>query len=656
MLACGPLALPTPTIAPLPPSSTPTAPVSATPVLPSSTPAQPPSPTLPAATLTAELPTPAAEVSATPAVPQPAAPAHFRTGDPVQLDSIAMKSRTEGWGLSGAYVLATADGGQTWREATPPESFPSAAQNQAYGAFLDAQTAWIVFAEDSLIPPEASVWRTTDGGRTWTPSPPLSHQVVGEKVWAEFAVLDAQNVWMMVRGVYAGAGTHFNHELFHTADGGLTWTSLDGQISDDYTGMVFTDANFGLRTLQTTGFYAPGPPAYDVTTDAGADWENRELPPPPEAPDLFNQYPYCETFQPVLLSAQSIRLLVGCFDEYEPPKQFTSYFYSSQDGGATWQTVHLPAKVQAAQDQLIYFDFEPSPAAWPRHLPERFGRANLVLRENGLLGRAVFIYRRPVWLGGCPLERAGRPPADPRWGRHLDYAQAGYQTVRRNKMTAQICPINLGFVNSYLVKTGDGFILVDTGIRGSRPALEKALQNAGCQPGNLKLVILTHGDVDHTSNAAYLGQKYKASIAMHRNDASMVENGEMGPKRKVKSLFLRAMHVVMRISGGNGKMMAGFDKFKPDVYLEEGQSLKEYGFDATVLHLPGHTQGSIALLAADGALICGDTLENRGRPQPAGIVDDEAELAASLARLSKLTITTVYPGHGKPFAWEQLSH
>jgi photosystem II stability/assembly factor-like uncharacterized protein len=266
-----------------------------------------------------------------------------------------MKSRTKGWGLSGPYVLTTADGGQTWREATPPESFHLDTKYQAYGAFLNAQTAWIVFAGGGHIFPEASVWHTMDGGLNWTPGAPLFHQVFGDSVWAEFAVLDAQNVWVLVRGVYVGAGTHHNHELFRTADGGLTWTSLDGQISDDYTGMVFADTKFGLRTLETIGAYAPGPPAYDVTTDGGATWEGRELPPPPEALDLFNQYPYCETFQPVLLSARSIRMLVGCFDYHYPPKQFTSYFYSSQDGGATWQTVHLADKVQAAQDQLIYY-------------------------------------------------------------------------------------------------------------------------------------------------------------------------------------------------------------------------------------------------------------------------------------------------------------
>jgi glyoxylase-like metal-dependent hydrolase (beta-lactamase superfamily II) len=111
----------------------------------------------------------------------------------------------------------------------------------------------------------------------------------------------------------------------------------------------------------------------------------------------------------------------------------------------------------------------------------------------------------------------------------------------------------------------------------------------------------------------------------------------------------------MRISSATRKMNAGFEKFKPDLYLEEGQNLKEYGFDATVLHLPGHTKGSIALLAANGELISGDILENRGRPRPTMIVDDETELAASLERLSKPGITIVYPGHGKPFAWEQFA-
>jgi len=338
ILACGPLASPT-----------------SSPLATSVPHTQPPSPEVPSPTLAAVLSAPTAEPSPTHAAPQPAAAAHFRAGDPVQLDSISMISRTEGWGLSGSYVLTTVDGGQTWREATPPQSSQPGTQTHAYGAFLDAETAWIVFAEDGHILAEASVWNTTDAGRTWTPGAPLFHQAIGDSVWAEFAVLDARNVWVMMRGVYVGAGTHYNHELFHTTDGGLTWTSLDGEISNNYTGMVFADTAFALRTLQTTGAYAASPPAYDVTTDGGVTWEGRELPPPPEAPELFTQYPYCETYQPVVLSSQAIRMLVGCFDYYDPPRESVSYFYSTQNGGVSWSTIRLPDTVRAADDRLLWF-------------------------------------------------------------------------------------------------------------------------------------------------------------------------------------------------------------------------------------------------------------------------------------------------------------
>ncbi len=300
----------------------------------------------------AELP-PASSLTPTPTHPVTAA--SFHPGDSVKLDLISMKSRSEGWGLSGGYVLTTVDGGTSWHDVTPSFSSPPGTKSRAYGAFLDARTAWIIYAEDEHISPEAFVWHTSDGGVNWTPGRALNHQAFGDRVWAEFAVLDGKNLWLLVRGVYVGAGTHFDHELFRSTDGGLTWTALPDDSSDDYTGMVFADIHTGLRTLQTAGASAAAPPAYESTSDGGAAWENRELPLPPGVPDLFLRYPYCETYQPVMLSPKSIRMLVGCFEYGDPPRKFISYFYSSQDGGATWQTVLLPAKVQAAQNQLIYF-------------------------------------------------------------------------------------------------------------------------------------------------------------------------------------------------------------------------------------------------------------------------------------------------------------
>ena len=85
-------------------------------------------------------------------------------------------------------------------------------------------------------------------------------------------------------------------------------------------------------------------------------------------------------------------------------------------------------------------------------------------------------------------------------------------------MTSEIKIIGLGGVNCYLVNTHQGYILIDTGFLSKRAKLEQGLEMAGCQPGNLKLILLTHGDSDHAGNAAYIRDKYGARIALHAAD------------------------------------------------------------------------------------------------------------------------------------------
>jgi hydroxyacylglutathione hydrolase len=65
-------------------------------------------------------------------------------------------------------------------------------------------------------------------------------------------------------------------------------------------------------------------------------------------------------------------------------------------------------------------------------------------------------------------------------------------------------PLGLGSVNCYLIKTEAGYVLIDTGSSNQRAALEHELHNAGCQPGNLKIIVLTHGDFDHTGVCHYI--------------------------------------------------------------------------------------------------------------------------------------------------------
>lgn len=216
-------------------------------------------------------------------------------------------------------------------------------------------------------------------------------------------------------------------------------------------------------------------------------------------------------------------------------------------------------------------------------------------------------------------------------------------------MATEIIPINYG-VNCFLIKTGSGFFLIDTGVANKRLELEKKLESQGCKPGDLKLVILTHGDSDHADNSAYLQQKYGAKIAIHQDDAGMVERGDMSWNRKPKpdqvAFFFRL--ITLFFSGP-----VKFDTFKPDILFEGDQDLSPYGLDARVLYLPGHSKGSIGVLTTGGDLFAGDLLSNFFKPG-VHFIDDLAAWNNSIERLKPLDIKTVYPGHGKPFSMEKF--
>jgi glyoxylase-like metal-dependent hydrolase (beta-lactamase superfamily II) len=55
--------------------------------------------------------------------------------------------------------------------------------------------------------------------------------------------------------------------------------------------------------------------------------------------------------------------------------------------------------------------------------------------------------------------------------------------------------------------------------------VEAELVSTGCFSDKLRLVVITHGDLDHTENCAKLKEKYNAKVAMHQADAFMAEEG-----------------------------------------------------------------------------------------------------------------------------------
>ena len=222
-------------------------------------------------------------------------------------------------------------------------------------------------------------------------------------------------------------------------------------------------------------------------------------------------------------------------------------------------------------------------------------------------------------------------------------------------MSQQIIIINLDGTNCYLIKTDSGYILIDTGFPFQRSKLQNVLEKEDCKPGNLKLIVVTHGDIDHTGNCAYLREKYKVKIAMHEGDTEMCMNdGKTRDRGKIPANFPLPLLILWLIKGflifSYKQAVWGkpFDKFEPDLLLEEGQSLAAYGFDATILYTPGHSKGSIYVLTDNRDLICGDLFSIAlGR-----IIKSTDE--DGLKRLKELEIKNVYPGHGNPFSMQQI--
>lgn len=222
--------------------------------------------------------------------------------------------------------------------------------------------------------------------------------------------------------------------------------------------------------------------------------------------------------------------------------------------------------------------------------------------------------------------------------------------------------IDLGGVNCYLGCQAGKYVLFDTGgymildksFNNRRDLLLKALKNNNCTKENLKLLILTHGDVDHVANAAYLKKQFGLKIAMHKGDLNLVQNPkleDMMASFNYRSALLKFVMKCMKkkVNLVMEKTANSFESFIPDIYLEEGDSLETFGFDAKILALPGHTPGSIGVLTGKNELIAGDLFQNNKKLGPAINAIDFEALDKSIKRIENMKVNRIYVGHGIPW-------
>lgn len=160
--------------------------------------------------------------------------------------------------------------------------------------------------------------------------------------------------------------------------------------------------------------------------------------------------------------------------------------------------------------------------------------------------------------------------------------------------------ISSGNVNCYIVVDKEKAILIDTGRRKYR---EKILEK--CKELHVNLIVLTHGHMEHCQNAAYLSNALKIPIAMSKKDMNMIPDNRK--QKMLTKTFLGKIVLLISLSSFEKDTL---DVFKPMVYLRSGDSLNEYGVDAKVVELPGHTEGSVGLEIEGDKLFVGDALMN----------------------------------------------
>ena len=186
-------------------------------------------------------------------------------------------------------------------------------------------------------------------------------------------------------------------------------------------------------------------------------------------------------------------------------------------------------------------------------------------------------------------------------------------------------------------------MLVDTGRESTRAGLLEALR-----PWNIELILLTHGHFDHAYNAAFLARKFGAKIALHKADEALVRDN------RIRAIHSRGLlgYLIRKVSISNINK-THIESFEPDFYLQDGQGLEPFGVDARIIGLPGHTAGSIGVIAG-GACIVGDTLMNMGGASRARIAEDFKAVGQSVELLKRTEAEFYYPGHGGPISRKRL--
>ena len=211
-------------------------------------------------------------------------------------------------------------------------------------------------------------------------------------------------------------------------------------------------------------------------------------------------------------------------------------------------------------------------------------------------------------------------------------------------MKNSIIKVPMGKSNAYLIKSSEGYILVDAGIKGKETKVRNALKKIGLTLNNIKLIIITHVHYDHVGSLKKLQDLTNAKVMVHSSEFKNLKLGNSEfPKGTTK--------VSKVISKMANKVLEGeFEGVVADIIIDDVYDLRPFGVHGEVMHTPGHTKGSISVIIENEHFFSGDTFFNilKSSVYPP-FADDREELMKSWIKIKEKSPSLFYPGHGKIF-------
>ena len=207
--------------------------------------------------------------------------------------------------------------------------------------------------------------------------------------------------------------------------------------------------------------------------------------------------------------------------------------------------------------------------------------------------------------------------------------------------------------SSYLIETPEALFLVDAGFKGHGRTILRKIRTLGRSPEELRLVIITHGHLDHFGGLAELLEAHRIPVGAHPAHAEVIARGIriISPGRTrwgrtYERVARRAMRRVRTSEVG------------PVLPLIDEQELHDFGLPARVIYTPGHSDGCISVLLDDNTAITGDLVQGKRLPtrvpELPGMVLDVARSYASWRRILDAGAQRFLPGHSGPFDAEEL--